>query len=455
MSVLHLLHAVVVGGLLSGAAALVEGALRGAERPARFVWLVALAGTVSAPWWGPRLSSEVVTLPAMTATALTATEAAPAMAAPSLVARVGGVLATPLPALPWLWLTLGGVGVAVVGAGLVRLERRAARWPRTRIDGEEVSVSRDFGPALVGLVHPRTVVPRWAFGLARRELELILRHERAHRTAGDGPTLALGLLTAAACPWNPVVWWQFRRLRDAVELDCDRRLLRGGVSAPAYARVLVLVRLRAAAPGGATAALVESKSSLERRLKTMRAFPWTRRKVALSGAVALGLVAVACETPAPSQVEVETEAAEAEIAFEAQEQETAAGILLRRPVGQAPDAPLIVVDGVIMREAVLADLAAYDIERIEVVKGEAAREIYGERAANGVVNITTKEGRGGEVVELREIPVAEYEAVEVPFGTFPFGTFRLHPAEEELHAEERSATFTVTEVKAEPRRGGN
>ncbi len=450
MSVLHLLHAVVVGGLLSGAAALIEGALRGAERPARFVWLLALAGTVSAPWWGPRLSSEVVTLPAATSAAVPVMEAAPAPAGPSVMARVGGLLATPVPALPWLWLALGGVGIAVVGGGLVRLERRAARWPRTRIDGEEVSVSRDFGPALVGLVHPRTVVPRWAFGLARRELGLILRHERAHRAAGDGPTLAAGLLTAAACPWNPVVWWQFRRLRDAVELDCDRRLLRGGVSAPAYARVLVLVRLRAAAPGGATAALVESKSSLERRLKTMRAFPWTRRKVALSGAVALGLVAVACETPAPSQVEVETaeaEAAEAELVLEARE--TAAGVLRRMP-GGAPEGPLIVVDGVIMQEAVLADLAAYDIERIEVVKGEAARKLYGERAAHGVVNITTKEGQGGEVVEVREIPVAEYEEVTV-YGS----SVRLHPLEEELQAEERGGTFTVTEVKAEPRRGGN
>ena len=44
----------------------------------------------------------------------------------------------------------------------------------------------------------------------------------------------------------------------------------------------------------------------------------------------------------------------------------------------------------------LADLDPEDIERIEILKGPSAAAIYGQRAANGVVLITTKKGRAGK-----------------------------------------------------------
>ncbi|MYC86876.1 MAG: TonB family protein [Gemmatimonadales bacterium] len=56
-------------------------------------------------------------------------------------------------------------------------------------------------------------------------------------------------------------------------------------------------------------------------------------------------------------------------------------------------APLIVVNGVIQSEGTsLGDLQALDIDHVEVIKGAAAIELYGERATNGVVEITTKNG---------------------------------------------------------------
>lgn len=59
--------------------------------------------------------------------------------------------------------------------------------------------------------------------------------------------------------------------------------------------------------------------------------------------------------------------------------------------------PLIVVDGVILGRGMgLADLNSLDIQNIEVVKGAAAASLYGSRAQNGVVQITTKRGEGME-----------------------------------------------------------
>lgn len=54
-------------------------------------------------------------------------------------------------------------------------------------------------------------------------------------------------------------------------------------------------------------------------------------------------------------------------------------------------APMILVDGVIIQGS-LSDINADDVETMEVVKGAAAASLYGSRAGNGVIVITTKRG---------------------------------------------------------------
>lgn len=53
--------------------------------------------------------------------------------------------------------------------------------------------------------------------------------------------------------------------------------------------------------------------------------------------------------------------------------------------------PLYIMDGVIM-SGNLADINVDDIENMEVVKGAAGSALYGSRAGNGVISITTKRG---------------------------------------------------------------
>ena len=57
--------------------------------------------------------------------------------------------------------------------------------------------------------------------------------------------------------------------------------------------------------------------------------------------------------------------------------------------------PLIVVDGV--PGASLSNLNPDDIEKIDILKDAASAAIYGARAANGVVLVTTKQGRTGKL----------------------------------------------------------
>ena len=71
-----------------------------------------------------------------------------------------------------------------------------------------------------------------------------------------------------------------------------------------------------------------------------------------------------------------------------------AGILVRGQGTLNSSAPLIIIDGV---EAGINTVNPQDIESMSVLKDAASASIYGSRAANGVVLITTKQGKEGDV----------------------------------------------------------
>lgn len=58
--------------------------------------------------------------------------------------------------------------------------------------------------------------------------------------------------------------------------------------------------------------------------------------------------------------------------------------------------PLVIVDGVIVENG-LQDINSDDIASYEVVKGASASALYGSRAGNGVIVITTKKGKVGKM----------------------------------------------------------
>ncbi|MEX0986187.1 MAG: TonB-dependent receptor [Bacteroidales bacterium] len=59
------------------------------------------------------------------------------------------------------------------------------------------------------------------------------------------------------------------------------------------------------------------------------------------------------------------------------------------------NAPLYIVDGIPVSD--INDLNARDIESVEVLKDASAQSIYGARASNGVILLTTKRGSSGEM----------------------------------------------------------
>ena len=59
------------------------------------------------------------------------------------------------------------------------------------------------------------------------------------------------------------------------------------------------------------------------------------------------------------------------------------------------DEPLVIVDGVpVGNPSVMADISSMNIESVSVLKGASAAALYGSRAGNGVILVTTKSGKG-------------------------------------------------------------
>jgi hypothetical protein len=123
------------------------------------------------------------------------------------------------------------------------------------------------------MLRPRIVVPRWLLEQDAATQAVVVAHEQEHLRAHDIRVLGSALLLTVLLPWNLPLWWQLRRLRFAMEVDCDARVLRAGQSPSSYSTVLLsvathLVPLRAAATG-----LSESGSSLENRIRIMHTAP--------------------------------------------------------------------------------------------------------------------------------------------------------------------------------------
>ncbi|WP_162796187.1 SusC/RagA family TonB-linked outer membrane protein [Pedobacter namyangjuensis] len=64
----------------------------------------------------------------------------------------------------------------------------------------------------------------------------------------------------------------------------------------------------------------------------------------------------------------------------------------------AGSGPLYVVDGIPIDAGQVSGLNSYDVESVTVLKDASAASIYGSRAANGVILVTTKSGKAGNTV---------------------------------------------------------
>jgi TonB family protein len=307
MTAIWIGYCLLVSALLGLAALLAEGALGHYRKPVRAVWAGAVVGSLLLPlaaYLAPSILGSLSTpIPAELLT-LEVLRNAPVDALPG---DTGGFdLLALLPSSStqlrvfWIGTILLLTSYLAYAYGRLRGEMRS--WAPGRILDAPVMVSHDRGPAVVGLRRSVIVLPRWIAELEEDVLRLIFLHEREHQVAGDQRLFAIGIVGVLAMPWNPVMWWQLRRLRLAIEFDCDRRVIANGVTRREYAEALLEVGSRVSRPPLAAAAFAENRSAVERRLRRLTAPLGQLRalRAGVAAAAAAVLLGLACESPVPS-----------------------------------------------------------------------------------------------------------------------------------------------------------
>jgi hypothetical protein len=212
-------------------------------------------------------------------------------------------------------------------------------------------------------------------------------------------------------PWHPALWFALGRLRLAVELDCDRRVLRQGIPAASYGALLIdLSALRTALPS-AMPAFSCSGSYLERRLVAMTArrarFATSRR--ALGALVAIAAIATACESKLPTSAEINAMDASA-------------------AVKQASNAKLVdegrvayVVDDKTVSEEFAKAIPAGEIAEVRIVgkgsgrAGEILMRTKGSLLAKSADSVVAFEAKAdGKVVRVQGMPIVVEQRTGAP-----------------------------------------
>lgn len=306
-----MVQALLVGGLLAVAAWAADALLALYRMPRRWAWVAAALLAVVLPVLALLPGAEPAAGPAPLAVTGEWVETGVAAHAAAgwddvVASRFSELnrrltVATAIPALDrllaGLWVVVAAALLALLGWTMLRFRLARGRWREAVVAGTPVLVTGDDGPAVIGVLRPSIIVPAWLLDADAERQRMVVLHEREHVRRGDHALLAGAAVLAAALPWNLPLQWVLRRLRVAVEIDCDRRVLAAGAPPRAYGALLIDMAAQTRRMPLAVAHLARGESDLERRIRAMTwKMPRFRPLRAAGGALAAAaLVLVACE----------------------------------------------------------------------------------------------------------------------------------------------------------------
>jgi hypothetical protein len=324
--------------LLSAAAFCAERAARARRGSSRWIWLASIVAALVVPLLASLVAVEVpgLDLPAALDKVIPLGSIVSLALSPAVwMSGHGGDLGAWRafdPLLTRAWLAASFLLSVGLTASALHLFRRKRTWRTATVSGADVYVAHDAGPAVVGILRSRIVIPAWILRASAAQQSMVIAHERSHIDAGDQKLLAVALCALVCMPWNIPLWWQLRRLRNAIEVDCDARVLTHGHSAADYGEVLLEVGQRQSVVVGAVAAMSERVSFLEQRIRIMMSAPprWRRMSSLTLGALSLVIATLAVGVAPPN--------AATAVALDNQASDTSIGLVLDKIMPPNPAA---------------------------------------------------------------------------------------------------------------------
>ncbi|WP_332859750.1 M56 family metallopeptidase [Janthinobacterium svalbardensis] len=235
-----LLCSMALALLLSAAAWRAEPVQQRRGRPTRWLWLAAIAASVILP---------LAWLPGVLA----------AMPAEQAQLKLG-------------WFVLSSGMLLMLALRSIWLLSHQRRWQKSTLLGMPVYLSGGIGPCVAGLLRPCIVMPVWLQLIPPRQQALLLAHAQCRLAARDPQLLALAYALIVLMPWNLPLWWQLHRLRFAIEVDCDARMLAHGHAWRDYATVLRRHGQYYSGLTGASPIVLNDPRALRRRRHLMARF---------------------------------------------------------------------------------------------------------------------------------------------------------------------------------------
>lgn len=425
-------YAALVAALLAVAAAAVDHVAAARGWPRRFIWMGAMLASTSWPALtaargiaGRDIGSDTV-LPFTVVVQ-------PMRVAPGIGADPGATLTLDR-LLIVLWAGLSLLALARIVRAVHAMRRARAAWTPHHVDGTDVRLSRDVGPAVVGLRTMDVVLPDWILALDQSLRAVVLCHEQQHREARDPYLLHASALFVALMPWNPALWYAARRLRLAIELDCDARVLRVHPSPETYGMLMLAIAQRRTAAAPLFAAMLsEPASQLERRIIAMQSSKTRMFRSSMLGAslLAAAAIAVACTLRSDTPTAPEPSAPKAVIATPNQ---TYFEFQVTRPAtpvtgNPAPRYPTVLreadVSGEVLAQFVVGPDGRVDMNTFKVLK--SSHDLFTQSVRNAIPNMRFAPGEiaGTPVKQLVQMPfqfqLSKTSAAPRPYHEFTLG----------------------------------
>jgi TonB family protein len=239
MTAIWMLFALFVAAVFTGWAWLAERLAVQSGKSTRGWWAIAMGCSIVVPlgslWW----QRPAAAVGSATAGSAMGRGLDIGMSFPSVTPAAGWLAELDVWLMAvWALSSLLALGAICRSALALRSERRS--WGSGTVGGVPVSISRGTGPAAAGIWRPEIIVPAWVLSASEADQRLLVEHELEHHRAGDPLLLLVSRVAVALMPWNLPLRFQLQRLRAAVEIDCDARVLRhSGRSARRYGILLI------------------------------------------------------------------------------------------------------------------------------------------------------------------------------------------------------------------------